>query len=299
MQKRHKLALLVKRLKEADPKSNENRQKLEYNKKKKTWKKVTVTGSYYSQAVRMFYPELKNKLSTDNRFRAAVQFARRSLVWLEKSEKAGNLGAPSKKEFRAKGGGRKHQAPEVREGLFQVFIDIRHVMKGRLPMSLMQEIAVELYDNWKKQQPEPIPKKQQLSFSRQWMKGWIKEYGVSLKMPNKRFKVKQDVRIKRVLAYLKNILKIRVYFKFHFGTDPPMINGDQMPLHRNEVSHLKTLNLKNEDVFVKENHQLSRERVTVFTQVASVDDIELKEEFVFKGKGKEFKKCSGVNIFPD
>ena len=80
MEKRHKLALLVKRLKEADPKSNENRQKLEYNKKKKTWKKVTVTGSYYSQAVRMFYPELKNKLSTDNRFRAAVQFARRSLV---------------------------------------------------------------------------------------------------------------------------------------------------------------------------------------------------------------------------
>ena len=33
-----------------------------------------------------------------------------------------------------------------------------------------------------------------------------------------------------------------------------------MPLHRNESSSLKTMNMKNMDVFVKEKHMLSRER---------------------------------------
>ena len=53
-----------------------------------------------------------------------------------------------------------------------------------------------------------------------------------------------------------------------------------MPLHRNESASQKTLSLKSEEVFVKENYMLSRERVTCFTQ------LELNPEFVFKGKGK-------------
>ena len=39
-----------------------------------------------------------------------------------------------------------------------------------------------------------------------------------------------------------------------------------MPLHRNESSGQATLSFNNREVFVKENHHLSRERVTVFTQ---------------------------------
>ena len=39
------------------------------------------------------------------------------------------------------------------------------------------------------------------------------------------------------------------------------------------------------DTYVKENYNLSRERVTVFTQVSSDPDLTLKPEFVFKGKG--------------
>ena len=58
-----------------------------------------------------------------------------------------------------------------------------------------------------------------------------------------------------------------------------------MPLHRNESPSQKTLSLKSEEVFVKENYMLSRERVTCFTQLCSDPKIELKPEFVFKGKG--------------
>ena len=62
-----------------------------------------------------------------------------------------------------------------------------------------------------------------------------------------------------------------------------------MPLHRNESSTQKTLNFVDMDAYVKKNYNLSRERVTVFTQVSSSSDINLNPEFVFKGKGTRTK----------
>ena len=38
-----------------------------------------------------------------------------------------------------------------------------------------------------------------------------------------------------------------------------------MPMHRNESSGQGTPSFKNHETFVKENHHLSRQRVTVFT----------------------------------
>ena len=60
-----------------------------------------------------------------------------------------------------------------------------------------------------------------------------------------------------------------MFFIVKYGVDPPTINGDQMPLRRIENSQQKTMNFKGQDTFVKENYILSRERVTVFTQVSS------------------------------
>ena len=78
---------------------------------------------------------------------------------------------------------------------------------------------------------------------------------------------------------------VRKYFLEKYDIDPPIINGDQMPLHRNESSSQKTLSLKSEETFVKENYMLSRERVTCFSQLCSDPNVNLKLEFVFKGKG--------------
>ena len=88
-----------------------------------------------------------------------------------------------------------------------------------------------------------------------------------------------------MFEYLKNIWTVRKFFLDNFGVDPPVINGDQMTLHRNESSSQKTLNFTGMDTDVKENYNFSRERVTVFTQVSSDQDLTLKSEFVFKGKG--------------
>ena len=69
--------------------------------------------------------------------------------------------------------------------------------------------------------------------------------------------------------YIKNIWLVRKYFRDTFNVDIPIINDDQIPLHRNESSNQKTLKIKGADTFVKENHMLSRERITVYTQVTN------------------------------
>ena len=51
------------------------------------------------------------------------------------------------------------------------------------------------------------------------------------------------------------------------------IKGQKMP------------SLKSEEIFVKENCMLSRERVTCFTQLCSDPKVDLKPELVLKGKG--------------
>ena len=87
------------------------------------------------------------------------------------------------------------------------------------------------------------------------------------------------------------------YFIKTFGVDPPIINGDQMPLYRNESSGQVTLSFKNKEVFIKENHHLSRKGVTVFTQVATDGGVGLYPEFVFKGTDKRAPKLtSPLNV---
>ena len=113
----------------------------------------------------------------------------------------------------------------------------------------------------------------------------MKDYNVSLRKPNKRFAIKNEDRIIRIKDYLQNIWTVRKYFLDTYGLDPPIINGHQMPLHRNESAGQKTLSLQSEETFVKENYMLSRERVTWFNQLCSDRKVDLKPEFVFKGKG--------------
>ena len=55
-----------------------------------------------------------------------------------------NILKPSKKRFRESGGGRKYKAPEVREAMFQWFINVRGVLKGRLPIKMSRSKCQQL-----------------------------------------------------------------------------------------------------------------------------------------------------------
>ena len=93
----------------------------------------------------------------------------------------------------------------------------------------------------------------------------MQEYNVSLRKPNKRYQIKQGDRKERIYEYIKNVWTVRKFSIDNFSVDPPIINGDQMHLHRNESSTQKTLNIKGYETYVEENYSLSRERVTAFT----------------------------------
>ena len=138
----------------------------------------------------------------------------------------------------------------------------------------------------------PTEPENQLWFGSQWIKEWKDEYDVSLR---KRFSIKKEDLITRIEDYLQNVWTVRKIFIQKYGIDPPVINGDQMPLHHNENASQKTLEFKGLDTYVKENYKLSRERATVFTQTSSDSSIDLKPEFVFKGKGTRTKNPSSVS----
>ena len=97
------------------------------------------------------------------------------------------------------------------------------------------------YEQWLSQQEKEVPEEKKIVFSNKWIRGWMQEY-VSLRKPNKRFKIKQADREERIFEYLKNIWTVRKFFIDNFGVDPPIINGDQMPVHRNQSESQRTLN---------------------------------------------------------
>ena len=243
---------------------------------------------YLTKAVRSFYSNLRNAESDSQETKKACKLAKRCY---EKLERGDFEDGTSSKKFRSSGGGRKSRAPEVRDALFQWFIDVRTSLKARLPKSLFVLKAKEYYKDWLQQYPG-TPEEEKLRFSNQWIKGWEHEYGISLRKPNKRYSISKENCIVRVQDYLKNIWSLRYYFIKTFGVDPPIINGDQMPLHQNESSEQATLSFKNKEVFVKENHHLARERVTVFTQIATDGVANLHSEFVFKGTRKRPPKLT-------
>ena len=89
---------------------------------------------------------------------------------------------------------------------------------------------------------------------------------------------------KHIFEYLKNIWTVRKFFLNNYGTEPTIINRNQMPLHQNKSSSQKTLNLTEYETYVTENYNFSREQVTVFTQVINDPTLNLKPELAFKEK---------------
>lgn len=279
------LGKLVEKFKEEyDAEVKKNQGKTKYDAKRKRHVPIKPTTGYVAKAVRFFYTDLVDTKGDDPEFVKALKLASRSYNELERLQDPSSC--PPKKS-RGAGAGRKVKAAEVRVALFNWFVDVRESLKGRLPRRLFKLKAQQLYGEWLIQ--NPVPEQEKLKFSNKWIKSWENEYGVSLRKPNKRYSIKREDLLIRLRDYLQNVWAVRRFFIEKYGVDPPIINGDQMPLHRNESTQEKTMTFKGEDTFVKENHNLSRERVTVFTQVTSVSNIKLQPEFVFKGKGVRAK----------
>ena len=128
----------------------------------------------------------------------------------------------------------------------------------------------------------PTEPKTLLRLGRQWIKEWQDEYGVSFRKPNKRFCIKKDDLVTRIEDYLQNVLTVQNFFIKKYSINSPVINGDQMSLHRNKNASLKTLAFKGLDTYVKENYMFPREIASVFTQTSSDSSIKSRVCFLKK-----------------
>ena len=156
---------------------------------------------FIAAAVREFYTDL-SKVKHDNpNLVKALKFAKRCYEKYSANDFEGE--EPPKKRFRASGAGRKCKAPEVREAVFEWFINVRGVLKRRLPKKIFRTMYQQFYSEWLKHKPEPI------------QQDWMREYNDSLRKPNKRFATKNEDRIIRRKYYLQNIWKVRKYFLQH------------------------------------------------------------------------------------
>ena len=115
-----------------------------WNNKRKIHVETKPKQGFIAKAVRLFYSDLANAKNNDPEYENACKFASRCY----QKHISNEFEEPSKKRFRESGAGRKAEAPEVREALFDWFIDVRGALKARLPRKLFLLKCHELYDEW-------------------------------------------------------------------------------------------------------------------------------------------------------
>ena len=137
-----------------------------------------------ARTVREFYSDLKDVKHNDPDLSNALKLRKRCLDSWEVND---FTEPPTKVKFCQAGGGSKKSVPEVREATYDSFIDIRSSLKATLPKSMFKPRCKIFYEQW--QQEKEVPEEKKIMFSNKWIRGWMQEYKVSLRMPNKAFKL--------------------------------------------------------------------------------------------------------------
>ena len=119
---------------------------------------------YIARAVREYHKELKGLKKDDPVMKKAVKLGKRCYNQQMKNQLE-IVELPTKSKFRNPGGERKVTAPEVREALYDWFIDVSSSFKARLLRSLFKTQAKFFYDSWWSQQSEEVKEQPPLTFS--------------------------------------------------------------------------------------------------------------------------------------
>ena len=221
----------------------QNSEKTKYDKWRRTHVLDLPKKDYVSQAVHAFYVDLKDCKFDDTNFKLVCKVAARAF------ESLSALSESSSREDNENLQPQKSGQPFCRcsdksEGLFPE-TSAPNKSKRTLLWLVMREPAFR---------------------KRKTIEIWrplVKIGNSNLRKPNKCCSISQEDRIICLQDYLQNVWSVLHYFINKDGMDPPVINGDQMPLHRNESIKQKTLTFKNQNTFVKEIHMLSCERKPV------------------------------------
>ena len=96
-----------------------------------------------ARAVREFYSDLKDVKHNDPDLSNALKLGKRCINSLEAND---FTESPTKVKFCQARGGRKKSVPEVREAMYDWFVDIRSSLKARLPKAMFKAQCKIFYE---------------------------------------------------------------------------------------------------------------------------------------------------------
>ena len=140
-----------------------------WNAKKRKRTKPSSQIGYKALPVREIFVDMKDEGSTSSDYKTCIKFFGRceELLITEQFDIEGN---DVSNKSRVAGAGAPKKAIELRNELFQYFIDIRSSLKARLPKNIFQAKARSVYTEYCKLQREQGQKPPKLTFSNRWLK---------------------------------------------------------------------------------------------------------------------------------
>ena len=135
-----------------------------WNEKKRKWAYPFSQVGYSQPTVREIFSDLEGEPCDTSDFRSATKFAKRCMEKLENGEFdiEGNC---SSKKYRVLGAGPPKKAIETRCVLF----DVRSCLKGRLPLSILQCKAEQIYKNYCEFKIKAGEKPEELKINKAWI----------------------------------------------------------------------------------------------------------------------------------
>ena len=163
----------------------------------------------------------------------------------------GHLSAHKRRRNRGLQGPR-FVCPLVRKALFEWFVAMRYAIDwkaydahlrsrrqlkclGRFPRSLLLSKVRQLLQDYTYECLINGVQPRTFKPTSKWFRRWEDDFGVSLRKPNRKYKVPKDLLESRVLLWFLIIARIRALCLEVHSYDPEMENWDQTPYHNNEV----------------------------------------------------------------
>ena len=197
--------------------------------------------------------------------------------------------------------GRKHKCPALREQLYDWFVDMRTVFTKISPGTIKKQAWRLSKSVWKHgRERGEWPMLPRITY--EWVRGWRREYRVSLRRPNCKYKLSRAAMLERLKHVWRANLSIRWLAWYCLGVALVVWGCDQKPLYMNEGGHkgMQTCEFEGAELAViKECITQTRQRVSLFTTVtsdAAEASAELPIAMCFKGKSQRTLKHLPKNL---
>ena len=193
--------------------------------------------------------------------------------------------------------GRPYKAALVREGLWDWFCDVRRSVAAQLSPKFVLMKAKALATELLQQKHALGAIEAMPNLDRHWLLRWKRDKGVVFRRPNCRYKASLEVMRMRLRAMWLNTFRVRALAEALIGNDlsERFYGVDEKPIHFNEAGSkgTRTLELQGApEVRLKQNHQATRERVSLMTCVTSCPEearspANMPLEILFKARSEK------------